>query len=49
MDRKFKARIDLDEKSRSEIDAEQRKLTGAEKKALLFIDTHYASNRFPPP
>jgi hypothetical protein len=49
MDKKFKAIMDLDEKSRSELDAEQRKLTGDEKKALIFVGSHYASNLLPPP
>jgi hypothetical protein len=48
MDKKFKGISDLDEKARSELSAEQRKLTVDEKKALIFVGSHYASNPIPP-
>ena len=51
MDGKYMAFKNLDEKARSrlELDPERRKLTDAEKKALLFIDTYYTENPLPPP
>lgn len=49
MDKKFMARMNLDKESRLKLDAEQRRLTGPEKKALLFVDTYYAENPLPPP
>jgi hypothetical protein len=47
LDRKYRALMAMDEKSRFE-DPERLKLTDAEKKALLFIDSHYSSNPLPP-
>jgi hypothetical protein len=47
MDRKNRELMAMDEKSRFE-DLERLKLTAAEKKALLFVDSHYASNPLPP-
>jgi len=47
LDRKYRNLMAMDEKSRFE-DLERLKLTDAEKKALLFISSHYPSNPLPP-
>jgi hypothetical protein len=47
MNRKNRELMAMDEKSRF-ADLERLKLTAPEKKALLFIDTHYSSNPLPP-
>jgi hypothetical protein len=44
LDQKYKVLMAMDEKSRF-ADLERLKLTDAEKKALLFVDSHYSSNR----
>ena len=49
MDRKFRARMAMDEKSRFELSPEDRKLTDAERKAFRFVDTYYSSNLLPSP
>jgi hypothetical protein len=49
MDRKYQGFMAMDEKSRFEQDPELFKLTGVEKNAFRFIDSHYSSNRMPPP
>ncbi len=43
LDRKYGALMELDEQSRLE-DLERLKLTSAEKRALLFIDSYYSAN-----
>ena len=48
LDEKYRALMAMDEKSRFE-DLEWLKLTDAERKALLFIASHYPSNPLPPP
>lgn len=49
MDSKYKAimEMDVDEKARFDRDPERRKMTAAEKKALLFVDTYYSENLLP--
>jgi hypothetical protein len=47
LDRKYGALMAMDEESRFQ-DLEQFKLTDAEKKALIFIASHYPANPLPP-
>jgi hypothetical protein len=47
LDRRYKDLMAMDEASRFR-DLEPHKLTEAEKKALRFVDTYYASNPLPP-
>ena len=49
MDRKFRAHLAMDEKSRFALAPEDRKLTESEKRAFRFINTFYPSNPLPPP
>jgi len=48
LDRKYGALIALDEESRFR-DLDRFKLTDAEKRALVFIGSHYPANPLPPP
>jgi hypothetical protein len=48
MDRKYRALMAMDEKSRFEQDPERFKMSRAEKNAFRFIDSHYSSNLVPP-
>lgn len=47
LDEKYQTLMAMDEESRFK-DLERLKLTDAEKKALIFIHSHYASNPLPP-
>jgi hypothetical protein len=46
MNKKYETLMSMDEASRFE-DLERHKLSEAEKKALIFVYSHYASNRLP--
>ena len=46
LDQKYKALMTMDEKSRF-TDPERLRLTDAEKKALIFVNSHYSSNLLP--
>jgi hypothetical protein len=46
LDQKYGALMGMDEKSRF-ADPERLRLTDAEKRALLFVESHYSSNRLP--
>ena len=48
LDRKYGALMAMDEESRFQ-DLEQFKLTDAEKKALIFVASHYPADPLPPP
>lgn len=48
MNKKYETLMSMDEASRFE-DLERHKLTEAEKKALIFVHSHYASNPLPGP
>jgi len=48
MNQKYETLMSMDEASRF-ADLEQHKLSEAEKKALIFVYSHYASNPLPPP
>ena len=48
MNKKYETLMSMDETSRF-ADLEQHKLSDAEKKALIFVYSHYSSNLLPPP